>query len=449
MLRLVASLACAAWISAASPAFADPADFIVRVVVQDGATPRQISGVLAPNGQVLTSSSALITEDSSEVRVSAGGASLPVQNIRRQGSLAVLSVTGLTGASAIAAAQDLPNGERLRIFWATAAGNDSRQEFVTPSLRWDAIPGSALGGAIVNECDQIIGIVAPRGNQRAVTRATAQGSPGPLSVQGISRSSLGLLPRAEAPCTPAAAAEAPADTADEATVDDAARANDEANQRVADLQAQLNEAQRGSAQAQRLQRDLEEAQTRQAESASALERAQAEAEGAGELAERERAQKERVSQLARYGAIGGLLLIVIVGAISALLLMRARRRTGDAERDRDQLAEKDRRRSNAPDWILVGDKTRLKLRGALMADENRGAVVGRGQSEADVLVESEQISRRHARFILRGGGIFVEDLASLNGTTVNGRRLASGETTEVREGDRVDFAGKSFTLQRA
>jgi hypothetical protein len=57
-------------------------------------------------------------------------------------------------------------------------------------------------------------------------------------------------------------------------------------------------------------------------------------------------------------------------------------------------------------------------------------------AEADVVVRDPEVSRRHARFESRDGVVYVEDLASSNGTFLNGHRVS--EAIEVREGDAID-----------
>jgi pSer/pThr/pTyr-binding forkhead associated (FHA) protein len=55
---------------------------------------------------------------------------------------------------------------------------------------------------------------------------------------------------------------------------------------------------------------------------------------------------------------------------------------------------------------------------------------------ADLVLRDPEVSRRHARFESRNGVVYVGDLASRNGSFLNGRRIA--EAIEVRAGDAVD-----------
>lgn len=64
------------------------------------------------------------------------------------------------------------------------------------------------------------------------------------------------------------------------------------------------------------------------------------------------------------------------------------------------------------------------------------AVVGRSD-EADIVVDSEFVSRRHARFTWDGSVLRISDLSSNNGTIVNGARIV--ETIDLRDRDRIQL----------
>ena len=57
--------------------------------------------------------------------------------------------------------------------------------------------------------------------------------------------------------------------------------------------------------------------------------------------------------------------------------------------------------------------------------------------ECDIQLQSNMVSRRHARVLRRGNDFLLEDLGSGNGSYVNGKRIT--EATKLRHDDRVKF----------
>src|SRR6516165_7279950 len=51
-----------------------------------------------------------------------------------------------------------------------------------------------------------------------------------------------------------------------------------------------------------------------------------------------------------------------------------------------------------------------------------GSVIGR-QADSTVCLESQAVSRHHARVLCDDGNYFIEDLGSSNGTYLNGKRV--------------------------
>jgi hypothetical protein len=156
-----------------------------------------------------------------------------------------------------------------------------------------------------------------------------------------------------------------------------------------------------------------------------------------------------LQRYSRYMIVGAIVLVALSILLASILLMRAKRRSAALKDDLDRRNQIEQARKNAADWLLIGSKSRLKLRGMLLAGPGRGSIVGRGQSDADVIVDDESVSRRHARFFYRDGNLMVEDLRSLNGTFVNGQRLDSGEIRQTSEHDQISIAKLSYTLRRA
>jgi len=98
----------------------------------------------------------------------------------------------------------------------------------------------------------------------------------------------------------------------------------------------------------------------------------------------------------------------------------------------------------ADDGTVVRDQTQLVVyferddaSRTRMVELPDGAEVTFGRSRAaTVQVNSEKVSRNHARIARRGASITVEDLGSRNGTRVNGK-LITGPTL-ARSGDQID-----------
>ncbi|ENV10757.1 hypothetical protein F966_00528 [Acinetobacter higginsii] len=73
----------------------------------------------------------------------------------------------------------------------------------------------------------------------------------------------------------------------------------------------------------------------------------------------------------------------------------------------------------------------------------RDMLVGRHQ-HADILLQSADISRRHAALVLKDKQLWVQDLNSSNGTFINDVRVE--QETELHDGDIVQFASFVFSV---
>lgn len=69
-----------------------------------------------------------------------------------------------------------------------------------------------------------------------------------------------------------------------------------------------------------------------------------------------------------------------------------------------------------------------------------------GRGDTDIQIHEPDVSQRHARISKRGSRFWIEDLASTNGTIVNGRRLTN---TELCFGDRVQVGSAVLSFIRA
>ena len=84
-------------------------------------------------------------------------------------------------------------------------------------------------------------------------------------------------------------------------------------------------------------------------------------------------------------------------------------------------------------WTVSIERGPKELRGVNIAVHGP-VIVGRSPG-SDIVIGAEYVSSRHARFVLMGQNLFIEDLGSTNGTAVNTRYIT--EPTALRDGDRV------------
>lgn len=84
-------------------------------------------------------------------------------------------------------------------------------------------------------------------------------------------------------------------------------------------------------------------------------------------------------------------------------------------------------------WSVTVEKGPKELRGVNI--NVRGPVVVGRSPGADIVIGASYVSSRHARFVLMGQNLFIEDLGSTNGTAVNGVYIT--DPTPLKNGDKV------------
>ena len=101
--------------------------------------------------------------------------------------------------------------------------------------------------------------------------------------------------------------------------------------------------------------------------------------------------------------------------------------------------ERTRSRSSGPwHWIVTGER-----RIPLQEGENG---IGRAPA-ATVWIDFAGISRRHARIVISGASVFLEDLGSKNGTRVGGQPVNG--RAELRDGDAIHIASIRVAYRRS
>ena len=62
--------------------------------------------------------------------------------------------------------------------------------------------------------------------------------------------------------------------------------------------------------------------------------------------------------------------------------------------------------------------------------------------------QSRNISRRHARLVIKDGKHFIaEEIGTMNGTFLNGQKLANGVLTPIKDGDELTLCRLALTFK--
>lgn len=96
-------------------------------------------------------------------------------------------------------------------------------------------------------------------------------------------------------------------------------------------------------------------------------------------------------------------------------------------------------------WTVAVERGPKELRGVQIAVHGP-IIVGRNPG-ADIVVGAGYVSGRHARFTLMGQNLFVEDLGSTNGTTVNNQPIH--EPIALQDNDVVTVGDVSMRVRYA
>lgn len=70
-----------------------------------------------------------------------------------------------------------------------------------------------------------------------------------------------------------------------------------------------------------------------------------------------------------------------------------------------------------------------------------------GRLNADILLSDPSVSRSHARFLVQGDVVTLEDIGSTNGTFVNGQQLPPNVPIPLSDGAEISFGGAKLTLK--
>ncbi len=78
----------------------------------------------------------------------------------------------------------------------------------------------------------------------------------------------------------------------------------------------------------------------------------------------------------------------------------------------------------------------------------KGMMVGRASDQCEFVIPHRTVSRRHARLSFDNEALRIEDLASTNGTAVNGTVLAAGSSAVLQAGSKVRLGDVELAVRQ-
>jgi pSer/pThr/pTyr-binding forkhead associated (FHA) protein len=78
----------------------------------------------------------------------------------------------------------------------------------------------------------------------------------------------------------------------------------------------------------------------------------------------------------------------------------------------------------------------LRISGDQMVNPE-GVIIGRNPQDSPYIINHADVSRKHARMKVMKNRVFIEDLGSTNGTSVNGQSIDDKGPVSITNGDQI------------
>jgi FHA domain len=473
------------------PVVSQAAPFIVSISDEETESERNVSGIVVGEGGAILTTSAILDGDE-DLFVKFLGIDrvykAVIDEVDKDLGVLLLRVAGGPSSEiAFFSKDEILQGAAIRVVFAsgedvTVAGEVTGAigANIKPSIGGLAVsywehnalfPSNGFGGALVNECDEIIAlnVIDPFVRSRRAQRRLE----GPQQVAyGIDNSELqrllaqwGVSPKFSV--TNCKSAEEEVEEALQ-TVEAIEKELEDAQKRADDARKQAENAkrvaERQKEEVDRLRGDAEATEEERKDAEEAAQAAQNMARDAATAAAgfdtqisnlniklstiQDQLTKEKEKR--NYMLGGGLLALLAVGGLGVFFVAK---RSGQLKTVDQQRAHAEAELSRVfPDIEFRGTDSSgnphaFKITGSALLRSQDGVVVGRQPQAANVVLNHPEISRAHVRIKLVGEQVVVEDMDSTNGTKLNGNALTSGEPKPVQSGDEIALGALSFKVR--
>ena len=485
-------------IGASQKAYPQNLDFNVLVTDRQNKPKRIGAGIIIDNkGHLVTSSAVVSTKNKMFVRFLNDDRvyTATLDRIDDKLGLALLSIEDKTietiatfsnrkaGAGSIVTTTHLaPDGSKF-----TTKGSVSQILLRPTGLNFykhnAKFKNNAYGGALVNECGEILGlnIVDPFLTKRQARRLPElEDTFFAISEVNIKEflSISNIQPSvAEKNCLSAVERATQAEQDVEQKSDAIKKGRQEYEKVVTALDAKEKQAEEAKERAkiaeadaektqkalERIRRDSTATKKSKEEAEEAAKKTREEAEraaidAAAYAAEIKKLQEERLSLEAAFAkkkkrqmyVWGGVGLLFLVFLVLVMAILRKRNAQILAEKEGKAVAEAKLAETFADIECRGADDMGVahafNVTGAALLRAPQGVIVGRQPQTAAILLNHPEVSRAHLKFTLTNNQVFVEDLGTTNGSSVNGVRLVAHKVARLTNGDTLTIGKITFKV---
>lgn len=151
----------------------------------------------------------------------------------------------------------------------------------------------------------------------------------------------------------------------------------------------------------------------------------------------------KIAEEKQKSVIIGAIIFIILALIAAILITRRSKNTNNLDID-DQ--EDESIATLTFDVLIRGKEVGVKIPAELVI-RPQGVILGRSATDCDFVIDSPELSRSHIKLTAKDSIIYVEDLGSANGSSINGLKMQPAQLVALHHGDELELAASMFFVE--